>query len=179
MKKRFWVTLIAVIVVTLILPGTAHAWNGVSGQVVDGASSDPWIHGGQVWVINMTNGNNLATGNLNGDGTFAINFGDDGVGCGCINNVSLPGHSLQVVVIPNAGPSGAPGAIFEDFQQNSIPIPYPTGYLYTDTGPTAVELADLSVTSQTRSAAWLPIVLLVGSILLVSSAVVIVRKKRI
>lgn len=160
MKKKL--ALLFTLVLLLVMVAPSFAWNGVSGTLIDSVDKDPWLFGGDVWIVNNTNGNILGTGTLAANGTFNIAFGTDGLVCGCVTNVSANGDALEVIIIPNPGPNGAPGVASKTFTQNPIPARYATGYLETGTGPTAISLQGFGGTSNLPLVAGLMVVLMAG-----------------
>ena len=187
MKNKLFLLVAVILVAAMVFPTPAYAWTGVTGQVIDSLNLDPWAYGGQVWVVNNTNGTILIAAELDINGAFNFAWLTDTLGplgvCGgspCVDATAAPAstNSLELVIIPYPGPNGTPGVISRTFNQNVIPARYNPGYLETGTGPTALELVDFSVTPQSSNNTWLPFVLLVGSVALVSGAVTVIRKRR-
>jgi len=171
MKNKFLVLSLVVLVAMLAVPTSAFAWSGVKGEVRDSLTGGLWGWGGTVWVINESAG-----GTLVGEG--------DIVG-GLINITYESGKEpafndlITVYIYPNPQPAGSPGMLTRSYTEvPEITVQYDFGNVMTNTGPNALELVDFSVASQSPSNTWLPLVLLVGSVALVSGAITVIRKRK-
>jgi hypothetical protein len=88
----------------------------------------------------------------------------------CPVSVDLNGNPVPLV--------GLPGNFEVSYTDTFSAVPRNLGNIDTNRGPTALELVDFSVTPQSSNNTWLPFVLLIGSVALVSGAVTIIRKRR-
>jgi len=84
--------------------------------------------------------------------------------------VDLDGNPVPLV--------GLPGNFEVSYTDTFSAVPRNLGNIDTNRGPTALELVDFSVTPQSSNNTWLPFVLLIGSVALVSGAVTVIRKRR-
>jgi hypothetical protein len=164
----------------LLTSTTASAHSGYSGYLWDSASPPaPWEHGATIYAINCN-----ADGSIIGDelyGTTVLGIGETSFSEDW-GGPQFPGINDYVCLYVsfNFGGTGQPTDVITEA------IPYLSfvagrmnfGNIQTGTGPTAVELVDFNVTSQTNSNNWLPFILLVSSIALVSGAVTLIRKRR-
>ena len=192
MKNKLFILIAVMLVAAMVFPVPAYAYTGVQGRVIDSKTKTAWQNGGDVWVINNSTGDIEATGSLDPvTGAFSINWGDDALGFGAVNADATPpqtGENIEFVIDFGCAFSltlgcppvnGTPAMISFAFTQNGIPIQFNAGTnIETGTGPTALELVDFSVTPQSSNNTWLPFVLLIGSVALVSGAVTIIRKRR-
>jgi hypothetical protein len=169
MKNKFTFLFVIVTIALLITPTQAFAFTGISGYLVDAINGDPWNYGGYVYIGNQTAGEVAGEGSFSGD-YFEITY----------TNPPSDGDQLIVYIFPNTGPEGTPPYIISGphTEATIIPVYLPLGTLVVQSGPTSVELVDFSITPQSNGNTWLLFVLLVGSVALVSGAVVILRKKR-
>jgi hypothetical protein len=98
---------------------------------------------------------------------------------GC--NVYVPSDETELVLVidPGAGTQGDPAPFkIEGFTLPSPNIPFPRSLEINgpNFGPNAVVVQSLS--TQNAVAAWLPYVLVIGSLALVSGALAVARKRR-
>jgi hypothetical protein len=194
MKNKLFILIAVMLVAAMVFPVPAYAYTGVQGRVIDSKTKTAWQNGGDIWVINNSTGDIEATGKLDSAGAFSINWGDDALNYGMVGTVNadstppLTGENVEFVIdfgcafslTPGCPPvNGTPAMISFAFTQNGIPIRFNAGTnIETGTGPTALELVDFSVTPQSSNNTWLPFVLLIGSVALVSGAVTVIRKRR-
>jgi hypothetical protein len=191
MKTKLFVLIVAILITALATPDMAYAWQNINCDTGDGsecevidAYGDAWTHGFTVEIIGATSLNTLC-GPFNFDGTVST------------FSVPCPGpypseSGLWVVVDPNPGPQGDPGP-FPDYNgdpqggiwQSIQALHWPgigdgelTNEYDTESGPNAIVLKDFSARTSAASPSWLPYVLVVGSLALVSGALTIVRKRR-
>lgn len=178
MKSKVLIILVVIFVAIMFLPTPANAWCGVTGLVSDGKDGQPWVHGGSITVYGTVAGAsppiaitapapiNTSTGIYSASYTQAPDLFTTVYIVATFTNGGEGTPSNQVITITEA-PSGSVPCT-PDYQQN----------ITLDTGPNAIELKDFSVTTQSSTNTWLPFVLLVGSVALVSSAVTVIRKRR-
>ena len=158
MNRKF--RLIVVLVITILIPtATAQAYYAaVSGELRDSATNALWVHGATVEVFNC---NTLATIN---SATVTAPNSTFNIDVSSVTTVT----PLCVEVTFAAGPNGTPG--------NATKGPYPdratnggtlnTGVYFTGTGPTAITLRDLSVTSHAElNGLWVILILAAGAFL--------------
>ena len=94
---------------TIVLLGTttpAHAEpeapaanSGVTGQIVDGGTAQPWLYGGEVAVIEV-NGGVLGSTNLSNDGSFTVTYGTDPLSL-CTGSCTTPTDFAEIYVLIN------------------------------------------------------------------------------
>ncbi len=153
--------------------------------------SQPWTNGGEVWVVNNSTGDVEATGLLDASGNFSIVWGIAGLPGIPVDTDATPpqpGEQIEIIIdytcsitgpLPTCPPPlGVPATTSFIFTQSIVPIMRSTGFIYTGTGPNAIELVDFQVTSQSGGSNWLPFALLIGSLVLVSGAVTVIRKRK-
>jgi len=168
MKRKF-LTVFIVILVALMVITPALAYDGFVLTVNDGYGAN-WTLGGTL-SVQYWNGTALVDcGSVDESGPSPYTYSFSPA-CDPANN--------DVVIItfnPNAAPPHNPASQTTAFGQNNA-----GGNInltvQINAGPTAVELTDFSVTSQTSST-WLPFALLVGSVVLVGGAVAVIRKRK-
>jgi hypothetical protein len=168
-KNRIAILFIVVMISLLITPTQVFAFTGVSGNVEDTVTGDPWAWGGYVYLVNQT------TGELAGQGSFTGSSFNIDYSVQPSNN-----DQIMVYVFPNSGPEGTPPYVFSGphNEVSAIPAPLPVGTMVLQSGPNSIELVDFSVTPQSNVSTWLPFILLVGSVILVGGAVTIIRKRQ-
>ena len=194
MKNKLYLVII-VVMIAMVLPIPAYAYSGVEGDVLDSFTLQPWTHGGEVFVLNLNTGALIATcALLIADapplevGDFQCIYGTDGLGTGATLGPP-PANSDQVRVIIDytcpvipancTGFADPPANTEYTFTELSfLTSNANTGSLQTGTGPNAIELVDFSVTTQSSSNTWLPFFLLIGSVALVSGAIILIRKRK-
>jgi hypothetical protein len=183
MKSRSVITVVATLMVSLLAFGVVYAYTGVNGTAIDSSTLQPWAYGGDVWIVNQSNGNILATCVLNTttgaiqDGSSGTcDYGDDALASGIVNTTRANGNIIEVVVIFNQGPNGQPADASVTFTESAIPTRRNLGYIKSGTGPTAVVLSDLS--AESSSMGWLPVVLIVAVVVAAGGLWVVARKRR-
>lgn len=203
MKHKLVLVLFLVIFIGLVAPSPAASYTGISGRVIDSKTLTAWLNGADVWIVNNSQGGAIiATGALSlVDGSFSLTWGTDGLNYASVGSLGAPpsaGDQVEVIIDFTCGfraagnpgvpappatcppINGTPATIGISIGQNSIPIIYSVGTnLETGTGPTSVQLVDFSVSQPATQNPWLPYVLLVGSVVLVTGAVTILRKRRV
>ena len=168
MKTKILICIILFVAV-FAAPSPVIAYTGVSGDVVDAITGDPWSWGGYVYIWNQT------AGLIAGEGTFT----------GSSYNIPYSiqptvGDQLFVYILADRGPRGAPPLLISPpYSETGITISYQVGTLVAQSGPNSVELIDFSVSPQTSNIFWLPFILLIGSVILVVGSVYLIRKRRI
>ncbi len=170
MKNKFFFLLVAVLIAMLVAPTSAQAYSGVDLQVRDNKTNDFWSWGGTVYIYNNTTSTMITSTPL----IYGIVNIDYAPG-------PLPsmGDSITIFIVTTPGPDGSPGVLEHTYTELSfVPGHYPAPTIQTGTGPNAIELVDFSVTPQSGGNTWLPFVLLIGSVALVSGAVAVVRKRK-
>ena len=170
MKNKFFIVLVAVIVAMLVSPLPAQAYSGIDLQVRDNKTNDFWSWGGTVYVFNNTTGA-LITQTPLIEGVINLDYAPG----------ALPsmGDSITIYVVTLPGPEGSPGVLEHTYTELIfVPDHYPVPTIQTGTGPNAIELVDFSVSPQASGNTWLPFVLLIGSVALVSGAVTVLRKRK-
>lgn len=167
MKSKLVTTFFLLLALALLMPSSAFAYAGVTGSVIDSKTSQPWGYGGDVWVLNVANGDIIATGALSASGTFSIAYGDDDLGVGSLGSAPVSGNQVKIIIdftCSQSGdcgglgpaPNGNPGN--SEFTYTEAPIPgyLHAGYIKTGTGPTAIELESLTVAAAVSgSPSWL------------------------
>jgi hypothetical protein len=201
MKHKIILVLVTAVLIGLAVPAPVTAYSGMSGGVIDSRNLDPWLNGADIWIVNNTQGGAIvATGTLNtADGTFNLAWGQDDLNYFANGGIPLlfppaSGDQVELIIdfscgyssIYGANPAtcpplnGTPTTMSFSITQNAIPIRYNLGTNNeTGTGPTSVQLVDFSVSQPAPQNTWLPYVLLIGSVILVSGAVTILRKRRV
>ena len=197
MKNKFFFLLAVVFIAAMIFPTSAYAYTRVQGSVIDSLNLVGWAHGGEVWVFDsagnicgtgvlgiaepntgvLMGGNPLTPGIDITSGNFDDNLGQRTGDCTGPTTV-LVDFTCGMGVASCTAPVSNPGTYTVDFAQNPLPIPFNAGFIETGTGPNAIELVDFSVTPQASGNTWLPFVLLIGSVALVSGAVAVIRKRK-
>lgn len=167
MKSKLVTAFFLFLALALLMPSSAFAYAGVTGSVIDSKTSQPWAYGGDVWVLNMANGDIIATGALTASGTFSIAYGADGLGVGSLGPAPVSGNQVKIIIdftCSQSGdcgglgpaPNGNPGN--SEFTYTEAPIPgyLHAGYIKTGTGPTAIKLESLTVApTDSASPSWL------------------------
>lgn len=162
--KKFAVVVLVLLILG-VMAGSVMAWNGVTGQVRDSVYQQGWVHGGDVWILNGAY-ETVATGSLDANGTFAVPYTACLFGAPCDG---VPGGTMTVYIDFNCQisgntctpPVGYPATAQVSYPEAGPPINLNLGYIYTGTGPNAVNLQNFSA----ESGSILPMVL--GSLLLV------------
>lgn len=184
--KRYVSVLGLALLISLFFVMPVAAYGGVTGQTIDSGTQENWTHGGDVWIVNSTQGNILATGSLDANGAFAINYGDDGLGGApgdyTINTTRASGDQIEVVVnfacdysgACTGGTEGTPGDASVVYSESGIPITKNVGYISTGTGPNAVTFTGFAASANV----WLPVSIVVGVSMLALGALVVVRRRR-
>jgi hypothetical protein len=170
MKSKLITAFFLFLALALLMPSSAFAYAGVTGSVLDSKTSQPWVYGGDVWVLNVANGDIVATGALSASGTFSIAYGDDDLGVGSLGSAPVSGNQVKIIIdftcsqsVDCGGlgpaPNGNPGN--SEFNYTEAPIPgyLHAGYIKTGTGPTAIKLESLTVSpAGSTSTSWLALV---------------------
>jgi len=170
MKIKAIILFIIIFVAVFGAPTTAFAYSGVQGDLVDQVTGHPWSNGGYIYIWNITAGVMAGQGAFTG-GSYSIPY----------TNQPNPGppsaDQLVIYILPAVGSAGpSPTVISPSFIESGISSPYQVGTLTVQAGPNSVELVDFSVTSESRGNSWLPFILLIGSVVLVTGAVFVIRK---
>jgi hypothetical protein len=125
MKKTLAVLAIAGLVL-IVIAVSVFAYAEVEGCVVDGATGQPWTHGGT--VTSEQNGQPGPETTLDGNGCFSMSIGFDRT-------------EIVIVVDPDPGPDGDPSPIDPYCTVPADPGgqgTYTCSDMATDTGPNAV-----------------------------------------
>lgn len=168
----------SILIITFSLTITvqkAFAWTGVTGQSVDSVTNQGWVHGGDVYILNNATGDIEGTGTLATDGTFTINYGSDGLACGCVNLDATPpalDSSMSIFIIYNNGGMGTPGTGQVDYTEESGATNFDAGFIPTGTDPLAISLQSVVTTHANPIAPWMTAIIL----LVLTSTIVIVRR---
>ena len=156
MNQRTSIMLAALLMIAFSLlfgPGTepAEAWTGIVGEAIDSVDKDPWVWGGDVYVVNESTGDVVATTTLDGNGAFSVAYGDDGLGCSCVGAAPVDGDRVTVYILFNSGGGGTPGTGSISFTEAPIAEVYNVGYIQTGTGPTAITLQAVTTAPATTA----------------------------
>ena len=142
--KKFSIIITLSILFFLMITGIASAWyTEVGGVVRDSKTQSPWTYGAtvNVWDCSAIDvGAPLGTGTLARDSTFAVTFTE-----------STANRFLCVEFNFGTGPNGTPADRWEVINDNGPNGMFDLGIVYTDTGPTAVTLADISTTESSTN----------------------------
>ena len=169
MKTKLLTLFILVTVIALAAPIPARAYSGVRIEVRDNKTNDFWSWGGDVYVYDNTSSTLLAGPVALPAAALTISY----------NVAPSMNDSITIYVITDPGPEGSPGVLSHTYSELSfVPGVYPAPTIQTGTGPTSLDLVNFTVNSQTNASPWLPYILLVGSVILVSGAVTLLRKRR-
>lgn len=170
--------IVCVLVLSLLVATPALAYDGVSGATFDGLNKDSWQYGGTVYFVGTTGG---VGGQLLGSTTLSETAGSYGEFSfdWTTPPASVPddGTDVTVVIVFNDGGNGTPQTqqyTAQVTQFSFIPGMYSMGNVETGTGPTAITLGNVAVSS---SGGVLPIALMMASLLVVGLTVVVVRKR--
>jgi hypothetical protein len=185
MKKFLFASLITIFI-SLILFTPSSAFSGIYFNIYDSLTLQPWgtAEGQSYRIFVSGNGGRilLDTGTLTTPADpvlqFTCNFGDPCPEVGYPNFLTPNSGETVNIYIILTGTTDDPSTITRSFVQPPIPLGTYSISQGTDSGPTAVDLVEFNVTSQTNSSNWLPFILLVSSIALVSGAVTLIRKRR-
>lgn len=172
MKTKFGVVLLIVLIVIMVsVPSAGAYYSSVTGELRNDKNQDLWAYGASVEVYDCQYLTTINTAIV--PAAPAVGFGVFSIDVSMVDkNTPL---CIQVVFYP--GPDGTPG--------NSVKGPYPdrssssgtlnTGVYFTGTGPTAVVLKDLAVSTSANS----PMLLAVAGASLVAAIgfAVYTRKK--
>jgi len=170
MKNKFFIVLLAVLVVMLVSPLPAHAYSGIDLQVRDNRTNDFWSWGGTVYIFNETT-QTLITSTPLIYGIVSVDY-PSGL------EPSM-GDSIKIYIATTPGPEGAPGVLEHSYTELTFILGHYSGEtIQTGTGPNAIELVDFSVTPQASGNMWLPFALMIGSVALVSGAIAVLRKRK-
>ena len=151
--KKLTLAALIVLVVSLLVSTSAFAnWTGIPVQLMDGKTGNPWTLGGTVNVFDCSNiGVSLGSAPVGVTGAVTVTITSSGTN-----------RFLCIQATFNAGPGGSSAdywQVFSDVAGNSGTKPAPPVVFYTNTGPTAVVLKE--VTAQPSvSNIWLPVALL-------------------
>ena len=172
MKNTLFILLALIFVAVVLFPSPVYAFNGVEGIITDGKTSQRWTASDVTITIYASVG-----GTPTACGTTTMVPADNG--SYSISYTCTPDIFSNVYVLYSFADAanGTPSSQTETFVELPPVEPYVLN-IVTDTGPTAIELTEFSVTTQSSSNIWLPFVLLVGSVALVSGAVAVIRKRR-
>jgi len=190
-KKR----ILTAFVILLALPflifqaSPAYAYTRATGTVIDGKTKSPWAYGGEVYLVNNSVGCILGTAYLTAGGVFSITYlttNDLGTIPLCAGLPSA-GHAIGVVIDFTCTVSGdcnglrppgvnAPGTNTScNYTELALPIPFSCGFIETGTGPTAVSLQSVGLSSNQATATA---VMLLTLLLMAGSSLTILRRRR-
>jgi hypothetical protein len=180
MKKRYLLTLFVVVLVALASVTPALAYNGIKGTVIDSKNKEPWVHGGDVHLVNAS-GTTVATCKLNsvgeivdgtpGNGETECNYGDNYLEVASFDGTAV-GNDMTLIIDfecvlspetcePPAGYPESPNLTFDDYAGLPETL-YNFSWIETGTGPNAVSLAGLSGTSGLALMGVLPLAAVAG-----------------
>lgn len=171
MKKS--IVFLAVIMLLALTAVSAFAnYASVSGVVHDSKTNSPWIYGGTVTVFNCSDASQAALGTspvtIAVDGTFSVTglSGDPSVFRAlCVE------FDYSTATSPNGPPPNKLTAVIDEAVNTGD---YDMGIIYTDTGPTAVNLLNINV-AQTQPIQLVGItIMLLG---LVFTGIIVWRRK--
>lgn len=155
MKKLIRASIL-VLLVSLVLAVPVLAYTEVTGQVLDGETSSPWLYGGTVKIYKEDAPRTDIT-----VGTCSISTVDGTFTCTYTQQVALT--EIRVYVDPAAGSGGDPGPISSFFLDDGVNgTSTGIGYVYTNTGPNAVSLSSMNGFSALALALVLPLAVLGG-----------------
>ena len=167
------------IIFTLLFSTNAHAQTGYSGSIWDSDTPPaPWEHGAMIYATNCTaDGTPLLSKHY---GTTEVLAGTSTFSASWITTPD-PGDFVCLYVIFQHGGVDQPGDTVTHSigYANFIPGNMNFGSIRTGTGPNSIQLVDFSATQQSSNNTWLPYILLVGSVALVSGTVAVIRKRKI
>ena len=167
MKRTF--KILVIVFASLLVVTTAYAWTGVDGKAVDSKTGAGWAHGGTAYAVSSVDG-------MLGTYPLSTAAGTEGEFSGAYT--ATPGATITVYIVFSPGPNGTPATNSDcTFIDVAIPVHYGCGNILTGTGPTAITLADLTAESSAANP-WLPAILVVGALAVVSGGLVVVRRKR-
>jgi hypothetical protein len=145
------------IVIAFFAPQPVAAWAGVNLIVRDSLTLQPWLYGGDVYLLNQTTGTTVATGRLDSNGQVVLTHGtcDSAVPDTCV--VPAFGNVIEIVIdfqcqasgaslglSPCGGPNGPPNTFGElTYTQNGLINVRITRNVETGTGPLAVNLSNI------------------------------------
>jgi hypothetical protein len=180
MKNKLFILMAVMLILALALPTAALAvWTSFSGILNDYYGNpytngcNVYVHGKAHRVWNPANPlpqlPNYGASTCDGSGNFTV----------AVSGVPSDETELVLVIDPGAGTQGDPAPFkIEGFTLPSPNIPFPRSLEINgpNFGPNAVVVQSLS--TQNAVAAWLPYVLVIGSLALVSGALAVARKRR-
>ena len=192
-KSRIFIVFAVVLLALLAVASPLFAYDGVSGMVIDSRYGQGWQHGGDVYVENISNINNpklistCTLGKTVADaGDFDCVYGTNGISAANFDGgTPSSGEEIRITIdFTCAGTSNCTGSIVGTpatlqityIETTNLPGRNALGYIQTGTGPTAIELADLSVAPESTNWGIVTLVALLGAVTL--SAFVILRNRR-
>ncbi|MBK8985669.1 MAG: hypothetical protein IPM39_06250 [Chloroflexi bacterium] len=185
MKNKWIAVLFAIcfIAAGLFVPQPAAAYTGANVIVRDSVTIQPWVWGGDVYLVNQTTGTIAGTGELNANGQVSIPHGTGtlctGVG-GCVS--PLPGQVIELIIDfecqlsgnCSGGPNGTPQTFGElTYTQNALPL-YISRDVRTGTGPLAVSLSGIGGGSSSP----LPYAAAAAAVMLGAATIFVVRRRQ-
>jgi len=184
--KRIILKSLVIFAILAVLATPVLAFSAVQFFVIDSLTLQPWgTSDGQsyyIYIMGSDSGTLLDTGTLTTPAAPVLDFTCTyGSACppGSSSTLSAPATGETVTIyITLTGTDGNPSTYITSFQQPLIDLGTFTINHQTGTGPNAIELSEFSVNSQSSANTWLPFLLLVGSVALVSGAVTVIRKRR-
>jgi hypothetical protein len=140
------------IVIAFFVPQPVAAYTGVNLYVRDSLTLQPWQFGGDVYLLNQTTGEIVATGQLDSSGQAVLDHGA-GPLCNAVGVCTAPsiGNVIEIVIDfecqvsanPCGGPNGTPNTFGElTYSQNTLPFRILRN-VETGTGPLAVNLSNI------------------------------------
>lgn len=168
-SHKFAVLLVVMTVTTLFAAAPAFAnFTSISGQINDSRTNTGWTYGATITVYSCADMTTpLTSGSANGTGEFSLSgLGDPG-----------SFRMLCVDFVFSDGGNGIPASKLlavrdkaDDSGNKNM------GIIYTDTGPNAVQVRSLTASSVRNT--WLPAALAVSALILVSSAITVIGRRK-
>jgi hypothetical protein len=168
MNRRAIISLVLVSIMALIyvLPAGAY-YASATGQLRDSLTGEPWTWGAQISVVNCNSGNTVA-------GPFTV--GDTGAFTIDLTTVNLPRLCFQIDF--NEASNGEPltqpaGPIDNTSASGGHSGTLGLGDIYTNTGPNAVTLQQVT----TSAGSFAPALLALSTIVLGAVSLVAIRRR--
>ncbi len=186
MKKKLLMLFVVMLLTSLFVTTSAKAVSGVDVKMFDGKTYDAWgTEPGQQYMVivsGSTDGVLLNSGWVTTVGgppaTPVLDYSCVWGAAACINGQALGTPAVPqtiYVTVLMKGTVNDPSSYTESF---FWPADLGTQYTInknTNTGPTAITLTSFSAESSTN---WLPLVLVVSALAVVSGGLVVIRRRR-
>ena len=193
--SRIFIIFGIVVLALIALAAPLFAYTGATGMVIDSKFGQGWEHGADVYIEIITNPNNprlISTCELlqppdpdTGDFDCAYNSNDLNHSAFIANTFPDDGDTVRVTIDFTCEESGnctfgntegTPATLqFTYVESTNLNFRNNLGYILTGTGPTAVELADINLTSESLN--W-SIVGLVGLLAIVTVTMYVIIRRR-